>query len=352
MNFGPNHYVPVLKIKRAEKGTLAAIGKASPGAVTPLLEVVARRPEKSLPEHVDTAFDKLAQSLSELSPCFLDTRELLPDGEAASTAVFKRARAENIDFIPVVGITRPVGNTAAFKYRENGVALRITRKEMEAGGLTNAVQNFLQGNALKEQDVDLILDMGYVGDMISVGVSLLASSFLQATPNRKAWRTLTLSGCAFPSSMGKVGKNAHLLVDRSEWVCWKGLHSQRASLERLPTFSDCAIQHPDGVEGFDPKTMAASAAARYTTGDSWLLVKGESTRVKKPSIQFQSIAKSIVTKKHGPYYSGAKHCAGCEMINDAANGAPKLGSLEKWRLIGSIHHVTTVLKDLSALHWP
>lgn len=352
VNFGPDHYVPVLKIKRAEKAALADLGFNHPRGVTPLLEVVVRKTEKSLQDHINTAFDKLAQSVTKLMPCFLDTRELAPDGDAVSMEVFKRARAEGIDFVPVVGLMRPVGNAAALKYRENGVALRITRQEMEAGRLANAIQGFLQANALKEHDVDLIMDMGYVGDMISVGVSLLAHSFLQAIPNRPAWRTFTLSGCAFPSSMGRVGRNAHLLVDRSEWVCWKGLYNQRANLDRLPTFGDCAIQHPDGVEGFNPRTMAASAAARYTTGDYWLLVKGESTKVKKSSVQFPKIAKTIVTNQHGSYFMGSQHCTGCRMIDDAANGAPKLGSLEKWRLIGSIHHVTTVVKDLSALRWP
>lgn len=352
VNFGPDHYVPVLKIKRAEKAALASVGSSHPRAFTPLLEVVARKSEKSLPQHIDTTFDNLAQSVAKLSPCFIDTRELAPDGDAASVAAFERAYADGIDFVPVVGITRLAGNAAALKYRQNGVALRITRHEMEAGGLTKAIQEFLHAFSLNENDVDLIMDMGHVGDMISVGVSLLAHSFLQAIPNRQAWRTLTLSGCAFPSSMAKVGKNAHLFVNRLEWVCWRGLYSQRATLDRLPTFSDCAIQHPDGVEGFDPKTMAASAAARYTSGDAWLLVKGESTKVKSPSVQFRHIAKSIVAKQHRNYYMGPQHCAGCEMINEAANGAPKLGSLEKWRLIGSIHHVTTVLNDLFALHWP
>lgn len=84
-----------------------------------------------------------------------------------------------------------------------------------------------------------------------------------------------------------------------------------------------------------------------------MLVKGESTRVKKSSLQFPQIAKSIVTNKYGNHYKGAGHCTGCKLISDAANGAPKLGSLEKWRLIGTIHHISTVLKeDLSALHWP
>lgn len=353
VNFGPDHYVPVLKIKRGEKGALADLGATHPGAFTPLLEVVPRKSDKTLAQHLDTTFDKLSQSVAKFSPCFLDTRELAADDEAASQAVFQRARAEGIGFVPVVGITRTVGNTAALQHRENGVALRITRKEMEAGGLAHDIQDFLQANALNERSVDLIMDMGDVSQMISAGVSALADAFLQEVPDHAKWRTFTLSGCAFPSSMGVVGKNSHRLWDRSEWVCWKGLYAQRAGLSRLPAFSDCAIQHPDGVEGFDPIKHQASASARHATGDHWLLVKGESTRVKKSSLQFPQIAKGIVANKYGNHYKGPGHCTGCKLISDAANGVPKLGSLEKWRLIGTIHHVSTVLKeDLSALRWP
>ena len=353
MNFGPNHYVPVLKIKRGEKGALADLGAKHPGAFTPLLEVVPRKSDKTPAQHLDTTFDKFSQCVAKLSTCFLDTRELAADGEAASLAVFHRARVEGIGFVPVLGVTRNVGNTAALRHRNNGVALRVTREEMEAGGLTHDIQDFLQTNALNEKSVDLIMDMGDVSQMISAGVSALADAFLREIPNHAKWRTFTLSGCAFPRSMGIVGKNSHRLWDRSEWVCWKGLHAQRADLNRLPTFSDCAIQHRDGVEGFDPVKHQASASARHATGDQWLLVKGESTRVKKPGIQFPQIAKSIVANKYGHHYKGAGHCTGCKLISDAANGAPKLGSLEKWRLIGTIHHVSTVLKDdLSALHWP
>lgn len=352
MNFGPNRYVPVLKIKRGEKAALDDLGTKHPGDFTPLLEVVSRKPDKTLAAHLDTSFDKLAKSVAKLTPCFLDTRELAVDGESASYDAFKRACVEGIQFIPVVGITRRVGNTSAFQYSDSGVALRVTREEMEAGTLAHDIQGFLQANKLDESTVDLIMDMGDVSQMISAGVSLLADAFLLEVPNHAKWRTFTLSGCAFPSSMGRVGKHAHLSVERSEWVAWKGLHCQRANLSRLPSFGDCAIQHPKGVEDFDPRTMAASASARYATGDHWLLVKGESTKVKKSSIQFPKIAKSIVTNQHGNHYKGAQHCTGCNMINDAANGVPKLGSPEVWRRIGTIHHITAALTDLNALHWP
>ena len=346
MLFGSDHYVPVLKIKRAEKAALAIIGGSHEDATTPLLEVV-KRTDKSLSDHLDTTFEKLALSLTKTAGCFLDAKELAPDGDPGADKVFSRATSEGIEYVPVVGLTRKAGNAPAIHHGEGSVALRLTREELEAGGITAAITQFMKANKSREEAVDLVMDMGDVGQMVSIGVSGLASKFLHAVPNHAAWRTFTISGCAFPKSMGGVGKHSFLLADRSEWVCWRdSLYKKRASLARLPTFSDCAIQHSEGVEDFDPVRMAASACARYAVNDWWLLVKGESTRKVRAGIQFPKIAKRVVNNVHGNHYQGIKHCAGCKSINDAANGAPKLGSPEAWRRLGTIHHVATVLKDL------
>lgn len=353
MKFGPTHYVPVLKIKDNEKRALEILGAAHVGAFTPLLEVVERHSGKSLVAHLDTTFKRLAKSVEKCERCFLDARELTPDGDAGAEAVFARADSEGIDYVPVVGLTRTVGNAPAFEHGDGGVALRVTREELEAGILPVEIPKFLRANHLSPDSVDLIMDMGDVGMLIPVGVNGLAQSFMGAVPHQKAWRTFTLSGCAFPKSMGKVGRNSFLLVNRTEWVGWRdGLYANRATLTRLPTYSDCAIQHPSGVEGFNARTMPLSAGARHASGDSWLLLKGESTRNVPATVQFKEIAKKLITNAHGPHYSGTTHCIGCAQIDAVAKGAPKLGSLGVWRRIGTTHHVVTVLKDLGALHWP
>jgi T4 beta protein len=352
MKFGAAHYVPVLKIKDNEKRALGSLGAAYQGGFTPLLEVVERK-DKPLAAHVDTTFKRLAQSLTGNTPCFLDARELAPDGDAGAQAVFTRADSEGIDYVPVVGLTRLVGNGPAFAHGKGGVALRLTRDELEAGIIAARVTAFLKAHHLGAENIDLVMDMGDVGMLIPVGVVALANSFLSAVPHHTAWRTFTMSGCAFPKSLGKVARNSFLLVNRSEWIGWRdGLYANRGNLTRLPTYSDCAIQHPSGVEGYDPITMAASAAARHASRDSWLLVKGVSTRVIPPTVQFKAIAKRLVANVHGPHYPGATHCVGCAQIAAAAKGAPKLGSLGVWRRIGTEHHVVTVLRDLGALHWP
>lgn len=350
MKFGVAHYVPVLKIKANEKGALQSLGVTYPGAFTPLLEIVERK-EKTLAAHINTTFKRLAQSLKGHTPCFLDTRELASDGDAA--AVFARADSEGIDYVPVVGLTRPVGNGPAFAHGKGGVALRLTREELEAGVISAGVPAFLKAHKLGAENTDLIMDMSDVEMLIPVGVIALASGFLSTVPHHSAWRTFTLSGCAFPKSLGKVARNSSLLVNRSEWIGWRSaLYANRGNLARLPTYSDCGIQHPSGVEGYDPITMAASAAARHATGDSWLLVKGVSTRKIRPTVQFKAIAKKLVANAYGAHYSGPTHCGGCAQIDAASKGAPKLGSLGVWRRIGTEHHIVTVLRDLGALHWP
>ena len=86
MTFGPRHYVPVLKVKRGEKKALQSVALDLRAEITPLLEIVEWRRSEEKPElsdHLDTAFKDLAKSLRLYSRCFLDARELAPEGQAA-----------------------------------------------------------------------------------------------------------------------------------------------------------------------------------------------------------------------------------------------------------------------------
>jgi len=355
MRFTSNHYVPILKVKRGEKAALRALASPVAARITPLLEIVERKPNKvpTLNKHFDTAFKDLADSVSQFTRCFLDVRELHNDDPTAASDAFLRAAVEGIAFTPVTGISRSHDVVAAMAYRGTGIAIRITRQEFEQPLLAARIAHFLTLHSIQPESVDLIVDLGAVENMIAYGIAALTAAFLPNIPHPQRWRTLTISGCAFPKSMGGVGKHSHLLVDRAEWIAWRDwLYAGRAGLQRLPTFSDCAIQHPTGVEDFDPLKMQVSASARYGTGDSWLLVKGESTRQVAPSVQFPVIARKMTSGTLSGYFQGAGHCSGCASILAAAAGAPKLGSAESWRRLGTIHHMTMVANDLGALAWP
>lgn len=352
MTFGPDHYVPVLKVKLNEKAALGSLPPSLKSRITPLLEIVERRSDRALAAHMTTAFKDLAPSVRGYSRCFLDAREIAADGPAAAAEVFQRAAAAGMVFTPVTGISRGVDVVAALSHRGRGLALRLTREELEMGDLAGRLHEFLSHSELAAEQTDLILDLGPVENLVVEGVAALSEAFLAEVPNHATWRTFTLSACAFPSSMGGVERNSHKLVERTEWIAWLNrLHARRGSLARLPTFSDCAIQHPAGVEGFDPLTMQVSASIRYTLPEPWLLIKGESTRTTRPSLQFPNLAQKLVYGPLRAFYCGERHCAGCDGMKAAADRATGFGSPGVWRRLATIHHLTMVREGLAVLPW-
>ena len=352
MTFGPNHYVPVLKVKRGEKNALQLVPLDLREEITPLLEIVEWRKSTEKPTlsgHLDTVFKDLAKSLRLYPRCFLDSRELEPEGEAAADEVFTRAVDAGIKFTPVTGLSRTSDASAALKHSDRGLAIRLTRAEFEAGNLSSLLRHFMTRHTVEYEATDLIVDLGPVGDMVTDGVTRFATQFLGDVPNPGSWRTLTLSASAFPLSMGVVGRNSHAVVARAEWLAWRNHLRDGGRVRRVPAYSDCTIQHPSGVEGFDPKLMQVSATVRYTLSESWLLIKGESTRRNPARLQFPRLAKQLVYGHLRDRFHGKPHCQGCTSIKAAADGQPGFGSAEAWRRIGTVHHIAEVTQTLRSL---
>ena len=341
----------MLKVKRGEKGALERISLALRAHITPLLEIVewresAERP--SLSRHLNTAFKDLATSLRLYPRCFLDGRELEPEGPAAAKEVFTKARNAGIQFIPVTGISRQWDVAAALNNRARGLAIRLTRAEFEGGDLPSSLRAFIAHHNVVCEETDLIVDLGPVEDMVTPGVVRFATQFLGDVPDPHLWRTLTLSASSFPQSMRVVQRRSHTVVPRVEWLAWRQMRNE-GQLARIPTYSDCAIQHPAGVEGFDPARMQVSATVRYALSDSWLLIKGVSTRSQPARLQFPRLANQLVSGHLRDYFRGRLHCEGCASITAAANGRPRLGSAEVWRRIGTVHHITEVTRTMKSL---
>ena len=350
---GPNRYVPILKLKRGEKVALGAISAGLRSGIIPLFEIVERT-DKSLHEHLSTAFAGLPNHMKGYARCFLDAREIEADGHAGAAEAFARAAGAGISFTPVTGVSRDTDVTAALAHGQRGLALRLTRPEFERGVFPAGIESFLYQHSVTADGVDLIVDLGAVEDMISDGVATLTRAFLQTVPNHAHWRTFTVSACAFPLTMGIVDAHCHELVERTDWISWKeNLYNRRSELVRLPSFGDCVIQHPRGVEGFDPRTMSVSASIRYARENDWLLIKGESTRLTPAVVQFPELATRLVYGHLRPFFLASPvHCAGCEAMQRAADGAPGYGAPEVWRRLGTIHHMSLVMQKLDSLAWP
>lgn len=356
MTFGSRHYMPVLKVKRGEKKALQLIAANLRASIVPLMEIVEHKQEKSptLEKHLATAFQDFAATMQPYSRFLLDSKEIATDGPNAATAVYKLAAAAGMAFTPVTGVSRSADVSAALANQPaHGLALRVAREEFERGDLTERIQAFIADHCLNMRDIDLVVDLGAVHGLIPEGVANLTNEFLATIPSQTEWRTLTVAGCAFPRSMGVVGRDSYAIVERVEWKSWRDtLHANRAGRDRLPTFGDCVIQHPLGVEGFDPRTMQVSAAVRYALPEDWLLIKGKGTRVVPPSSQFPRLARRLAQGDLSAYFAGPTHCQGCAGIAAAAGGARGYGSAEAWRRLGTVHHITTAMDGLASLPWP
>lgn len=350
MTFGTAHYVPVLKLKQGEKQAVQTLRNDVVERTVPLFEVVEMNGTKTVSAHLKTAFAGLGDAVSRVSRFFIDAREISSAGPAGARAAFAHAATLGVPFVPVTGLSRTADLAAAMSAARDGICLRVTRAELEEGDVPLSLPQFLSRNGLKMDQVDLIVDLGAVEDMIADGIGLMTQQFLALVPSPAAWRTMTVVASAFPKSMGLVETESHSDVPRAEWLSWRNhVFAERNRLARVPTYGDCGIQHPSGVEGFDPRIMQASAAVRYARPESWLLIKGRGTKRVPPSQQFPGLAQRLTSGAHRRQYMGAEHCEGCRLISAAAANMPKLGSPTTWRRIGTIHHITTTVEALKTL---
>lgn len=349
------HYVPALNLKLGEKDALAVLRPSIKENLTPILQVVENRDGKPSHMHIETAFKKIEPALVGLARFFIDPVQISAAGKPGADLTFKKARATGVPFTPVTGPSRDKALTlsALQAVGRTGLAIRVTRQEFESGWLGANFQNFLSQHSLAPASIDLIVDLGPADDMIADGIAALAEAFLSTIPFLSQWSSLTLLASAFPKSMKVVKSQSHKFISREEWVAWRdSLQVASQTNLRPPTFGDWGIQHPLGVEGFDPVTMQASAAIRYADDSQWLLIKGRGTKKSKPSLQMPGLAAQLFSGPLKKHFAGTKHCAGCEMVAAAAQGGPKLSSPTKWRQIGTTHHLTTVVEALQKLPAP
>jgi hypothetical protein len=353
VNISYNHYVPVLKLKDAEKDALRQLKPEIRDAVIPLFEVVERKvdPEKKekppLEEHLDKAFKKLRETVSYYAKFFLDLREIEVEGSNAIRDVYRRAVAFGHPFTPVTRITNGDEAAIAIDHSRNGVAIRLSRSELVSDNGARVLERFMTRHKLSPSAVDLILDLGHVESMVSYGVRALAENCLSNVTVPAAWRSLIMTGCDFPKSMGEVDTNSHKLVDRSMWVAWRELVRMPVR-ERIPVFSDCGIQHSTGVEGVDLSVIKAAPSIRYALSDGWLLLKGCGSKL--PSEQYSNLAAELTVGALSEHFAGHKHCPGCDSMRRAAEREPEANSRKEWRRFGTIHHITRTVENIRAVY--
>ena len=160
---------------------------------------------------------------------------------------------------------------------------------------------------------------------------------------------MIFAATGFPLDLSNIKPDNITEIPRIEWEIWislKNYHDLK-QLKRLPVFGDYAIANPEMVN-IDPRAMDPSASIRYTIDDGWIIVKGR--RVKKHGYnQYHDLSESIILSND---YSGENFSWGDKFIKECSNPPAKTGNLTTWRQVGTSHHITYVVEQLSSVFGP
>lgn len=359
--FDYRHYVPILKGRQGEYGALETLDSSVKAALTPLIEVppipwdwVNDRPAKSIDAHLEkigTIFDR---SWASDRPFYVDLiwiseDERMSDGEHPLEFVFAAARDWNLAPIPVIGLVRSdqyVGACRSVQERDRrGICLRIQREDfIEFEHLETQIFELLERLSISARATDLLLDLRSIVPPTEVDVDAVIT-MLQSIPRPRDWRSFTVTGTSFPQNLMGLPPEEASVIDRTEWTLWLDVLRRFRQLPRRPTFGDYAISHPEPSE-VDPRIMRPSASIRYTAERSWLVLKGRNLR-DNGFEQFRQVSRELI---ESPEYSGPRFSWGDSYIAGCASERTGTGNLTTWRKVGTSHHLTFAVRQLSSLY--
>ena len=353
------HYVPFLKGRKGEFNALAGLEDAARGGMTPLIEVApvpwdfaSERPAKTLEAHLQPFAANVATSWGTARPVFIDltwiAEDTLASGVHPVTSVLEELGRNDVQAIPVTGMGRSDLSIAAIRdviaKDDRGVCLRLERDDLRSiGALEAELEMACRDLNTAPGNVDLILDFKDFDSGQAPAIEMAAGLALSALPTPDAWRSLTLAGGAFPVNL--TGVRGEARVPRADWEVWRALAIDRAGeLPRRPAFADYAITHPEPEE-VDFRMMRMSANVRYATPTEWLILKKRNVR-DHGFEQFHDISAELVALGE---FRGADFSAGDRAIQDCAERSSGPGNATTWRMIGTNHHLVTVIDQIANL---
>jgi len=330
-------------------------------SITPLIEVPeigydfeTGKNDKSLDEHL-TKFTlrvflkwQKYRCFVDIHPRFIDPSARMADGQHPLKFVFDRLRKQGCMATPVTGIDHNMECQDAIKeavYKDGrGLCLRIRLEDAVKPDIKQSFDMNLAEIGMMVGECDLILDLGAPNFEPVEGFAKLIVAVMRNIPYLPDWRTFTMIGTSFPSSMGEV-RESPATIQRSEWLLYKKIiEILNEAKMRLPTFGDYAIHHPD-AHHLDMRIIKPSATIRYTANNSWFIVKGPNVRDHGYE-QFRGHCGTVITS---PHYLKPEFSYGDRYIDDCASGVAKTGNLSTWRMVGTNHHIEKVVSDVSSL---
>lgn len=352
-------YVPIIRRRQAELGALMEIDERDLDNIVPLIELCEQiLPERnldklraeSLPNYIWSIIRAIAAAIGDRH-YFIDANQaeltLIRSGHPHPLQVyFELLDYHGLHASPVVAISSSLAlkKEVADLVRKYPIeiCIRISKTELMGPILAPGLTLLLKQIGLNPGQVHLHVDLA---DIQPDTPSLRA--VCKRVPMLSAWRSFTIGAGSFPTSLAEIPKHSEYEIDRFEWLNWAELIRTGSDLERLPTFSDYAIQ-----SGVRPKRIDfvpnVSASIRYALPDRWVIMRGEGLRNPDGAgfDQYWGLANSLIQRKE---FEGPLASAGDSYIFKMGNQTTHSGTPRTWLQAGLNRHLTLTSREVSRL---
>ncbi len=283
-------YVPCLRWKMGEYQGVMRLAPELGKGLLPLIEVPEigydfekQSPVHNIDEHLEPFPKRVAQKWGK-DRCLIDIRLVdgpgvrMGDGAHPATHIFSGLRRLGVHAVPVL---RPSQESTSLKHLSEvaradsaGICLRLNLVEATSATVGRHIADLLAQVGVHPSSCDLVLDLEAPNFDPIDGFAGLVSDTIRDLPELNSWRTLTLLGTSFPSTMAEVSRGLNR-VDRKEWLLYRAVSSELSVRnERVPQFGDYAIAHP-AVLHIDFTKVSPAASVRYASKSNGWSPKAE-----------------------------------------------------------------------------
>lgn len=333
MNLNPI-YIPILKWKQGEQGALKELSAIVKNSIIPLIQITPDFNESKLVSTIKFWED---------TPLYFD---VLPECYEEDDKIYFRILEKfNPDYtIPVLSLNDDIDVIRKANSLSNlGFALRIVSSDTEyvENVLKQIIQNFNPGS------IDLILDIKHINQENYNEKYIVLKSILSDISSINDYRNVILATSSFPNTLTAVERYELSTIERLDWSFWKKCVDKLNKKFNINLiYSDYVVDTPNYV-AYIPG-MSPLFKIRYTSDDNFIILKGQT--IKKGGLEPDSISDLCQTLVTSCYFKGSDFSWGDEYIYEHCNNSAKsYGNLTTWIKVGTNHHITFVIDQLSNL---
>jgi hypothetical protein len=327
----PHRYVPMIKAKAGEIEALRNLSAFARSRIMPVVHIG----ESLSPNFAKQLGTFWASQLTAVDGSFnFQSSGSLND----FTSLVSAMRQAGIPTMTSIGTADPHGYQQAARslVDQNGAVVKASP------GALVSLTSFMSGVGLNPSGVDLIVDVKHVASIdVPSYAGYLVSVFTQNIATLAVLRSVTLASGSAPKDHSSLSYGANL-VPRTDWLVWNAV---RSNVPFQLDYGDYLTGHPDLTEPPGVAMASATVSARYTLDNYWLIIKGRSTGGpygQPMGVQYRAHAGIIVAYQG---FGGLSAWADGQ-ITQAAAGAPKMGSRQKWAGFAANRHIELVANRL------